>query len=188
MKKVFLLAVALMISVMTHAQFSVQVGYQMSSLRTEIGGLNATQYYNGVMAVVDYNIPLVGPLAVAPGLGLSGSFTNKYDVKYREFGLIAPIDLNLCLTDRRDIRVSLFAGPTLYYGLFCKDISVNPHYDYYQTDNKRFEMFLGGGLWCDIREAFRVKIGYKFGLLNSSKEAGIVEKNNSLTLSLGYIF
>ncbi len=188
MKKVFVLAIALMVSVMAHAQFSVNVGYQMSSLNTEIGGLRATQYYNGVSAVVDYNIPLVGPLSVAPGLGLSGSFTNKYSVKYREFGLIAPIDFNLCCSDSRDVRVSLFAGPTLYYGLFCKDISTNPPYNYYDTDNKRFELFLGGGLWCDIRETIRVKVGYKFGLLNSSREANVTEKNNTLSISIGYLF
>ena len=186
MKKVFLLAVALMISVMAHAQFSVQVGYQMNSMRTEIGGVRATQYYNGVAAVVDYNIPLVGSLSVAPGLGIDFLFTNKYDVKYRELELFAPIDFNLCISDRGDARLSLFAGPTLYYGLFCKDVSRN--YNYYDTDNKRFDMSLGGGIWCDINEVLRVKIGYKFGLLNSSKEAGISEKNNSLTLSVGYIF
>ena len=188
MKKVFMLAVALMISAMAHAQFSVQVGYQMSSMKTEVDGLRATQYYNGVAAAIDYNIPLVGSLSVAPGLGLDFFFTNKYGVKYRELGLFAPIDFNLCLSDRREARLSIFAGPTLYYGLFCKDISTNPHYDYYDKEDNRFDVALGGGIWCDISEVFRVKLGYKFGLINCSKEAGITEKNNMLTLAVGYIF
>ena len=186
MKKVFLLAVALMISVMAHAQFSVQVGYQMNSMRTEIGGVRVTQYYNGIAAQVDYNIPLVGSLSVAPGLGVDFLFTNKYDVKYRELELFAPIDFNLCISDRGDARLSLFAGPTLYYGLFSKDVSRN--YSYYDTDNKRFDLSLGGGIWCDIGEVFRVKLGYKAGLLNSSKEKGVTEKSNMLTLAIGYIF
>ena len=188
MKKVFLLAVALMISAMAYAQFSVQVGYQMNSLKTGMEGLRATQYYNGVAASVDYNIPLVGSLSVAPGLGVDLLFTNKYGVKYRELDLFAPIDFNLCLSDRRDARLSLFAGPTFYYGLFSKDISTNPHHDYYNTESKRFGMSLGGGIWCDIKESFRVKLGYKFGLLNCSKEAGITERSNTLTLAIGYIF
>ena len=186
MKKVLLLAVALMISAMAHAQFSVQVGYQMNSMKTETGGVRATQYYNGVAAAIDYNLPLVGPLSVAPGLGIDFFFTNNYGVKYRELGLFAPIDFNLCLSDRRDTRLSLFAGPTLYYGLFCKDVSTN--YDYYATEDKRFDVALGGGIWCDIRETFRVKLGYKFGLMNCSKVPGITEKNNMLTLAIGYIF
>lgn len=186
MRKVFLLAIALMISAIAHAQFSVQVGYQMNSLRTEMGGVRATQYYNGVAAAVDYNIPIVGSLSVAPGLGIDFFFTNNYGVKYRELGLFAPIDFNLCLSDRRSARFSLFAGPTLYYGLFCKDISTN--YDYYAKEDKRFGVALGGGIWCDISEVFRVKLGYKFGLLNCSKEAGVTEKSNMLTLAIGYIF
>ena len=188
MKKVYLLAVALMISAMAYAQFSVQVGYQMNSMMTEMDGVRATQYYNGAAAAVDYNIPLVGSLSVAPGLGVNFFFTNKYGVKYRECDLFAPIDFNLCLSDRRDTRLSLFVGPTFYYGLFCKDISTNPHHDYYNTESKRFDMSLGGGIWCDIKESFRVKIGYKFGLLNCSKEAGVTERTNTLMLAIGYLF
>ena len=188
MKKVFLLAVALMISVMAHAQFSVQVGYQMNSMKTEMGGVRATQYYNGVAAAFDYNIPIVGALSVAPGLGLNFYFTNNYDVKYRELGLFAPIDINFCVSERRDFRLSIFAGPTLYYGLFCKDFSTNPAYSYYDTEDKRFDVSLGGGIWCDISEVFRVKLGYKAGLLNCSKEKGVTEKNNTLTLAIGYLF
>lgn len=188
MKKVFLLAFALMISVMAHAQFSVQVGYQMNSMKTEMDGVRATQYYNGVAAVVDYNIPIVGSLSVAPGLGLDFYFTNNYGVKYREFGLFAPIDFNLCISERRDSRLSIFAGPTLYYGLFCKDVSTNPPYSYYDSENKRFDVALGGGIWCDISEVFRVKLGYKAGLTNCSAVKGITEKNNMLTLAIGYIF
>ena len=133
-----------------------------------------------------YNIPLAGPLSVAPGLGLGTYFTNNYGVRYRELGLFAPIDFNLCISDRGDARLSLFAGPTLYYGLFSKDVSRN--YSYYDTDNKRFDLSLGGGIWCDIGEVFRVKLGYKAGLLNSSKEKGVTEKSNMLTLAIGYIF
>ena len=188
MKKVFLLAVALMISAMAYAQFSVQVGYQMNSMMTEMDGVRATQYYNGAAAAVDYNIPLVGSLSVAPGLGVNFFFTNKYGVKYRECDLFAPIDFNLCLSDSRDTRLSLFVGPTFYYGLFSKDISTNPHHDYYNTESKRFGMSLGGGIWCDIKESFRVKIGYKFGLLNCSKEAGVTERSNTLMLAIGYLF
>ena len=188
MKKVFLLAVALMISVMAHAQFSVQLGYQMNSMKTTFNDVRATQYYNGVSAVIDYNIPLAGPLSVAPGLGLGCYFTNKYDVKYRELGIIAPIDLNFCVSERRDLSVSIFAGPTFYYGLFCKDFSVNPPYNYYDSEDQRFDVSLGGGIWVDISEVFRVKLGYKAGLLNCSKEKGVTEKNNTLTLAIGYLF
>lgn len=188
MKKAFLLAIALLFSVMAHAQFSVQVGYQMNSMKTTVKDVRATQYYNGVSAVIDYNIPLAGPLSVAPGLGLGTYFTNNYGVRYRELGLFAPIDFNLCVSETRDTRLSIFVGPTLYYGLFCKDVSTNPPYSYYDTEDKRFDVSLGGGIWCDIKDVLRVKLGYKAGLTNCSKISGITEKNNTLTLAIGYIF
>ena len=65
---------------------------------------------------------------------------------------------------------------------------MNPPYNYYDSEDKRFDVSLGGGIWCDIREVFRVKLGYKAGLLNCSQVSGVIEKNNTLTLAIGYLF
>jgi len=193
MKKVFLLAVSLMITIMANAQASVQVGFLLNTLKTEVqadkevvGKLSGA--YKGFMAVADYNVHLTDYLGIAPGLGIDYSFNSAEGSRYKELGLFAPIDVNYCLPINDDISLSLFAGPTFYYGLLSRETAVNPPYDYYKSDNKRFDLSLGGGFWLDIIENIRVKVGYKFGLTNNSKLAGIKERNNCLSISVGYVF
>ena len=53
---------------------------------------------------------------------------------------------------------------------------------------KTYLMTVGGGFWCDIRESIRVKVGYRFGVLDNSKIASISERTNALVLSIGYLF
>jgi hypothetical protein len=60
-----------------------------------------------------------------------------------------------------------------------KETAVNPAYDYYINDSKRFDVSLGGGFWLDFMDHIRVKVGYKFGLTNTSKIAGLTDRNNA---------
>lgn len=195
MKKVFLLAVSLTITIMANAQASVQVGFMLNTLKTEVKSEQAsylsgkyTGAYKGFMALVDYNLHLTDYLGVAPGLGIDYSFNKMEGSKYKELGLFAPIDINYCLPISDDLSLSLFVGPTFYYGLFSRETAVNPPYDYYANDSKRFDLSLGGGFWLDIIEDIRFKVSYKFGLTNNSKIASVIERNNCLSISVGYVF
>lgn len=184
MKKLVLLAIALTVSVMANAQASIQASFLMNTSKNEYVSTN----YNGVAITADYNIPLVGNFSVAPGLGLDFFFTNNYGTRYREIGLSLPVDFNIAIPINDGFKLAIFAGPSLYYGLMSKDFATNPPYDYHANDNNRFDMAVGGGIWCDIQESIRVKIGYKFGVINNSKLPGVNEKSNTLMLSIGYIF
>lgn len=189
MKKLFLVAVALTVTLVANAQASIQVGYLSNTLKTEnkeVGKMAGK--YRGMMAVVDYNLHLTEFLGVAPGLGLEYSFNNQSGSRYKELGICAPVDVNFCLSVSDAFSLSIFAGPTFYYGLFSKETYENLTYDYFKEDSKRFDMCLGGGVWMDFMEDIRVKIGYKFGVINISKLAGIKERNNSLCISIGYVF
>lgn len=188
MKKLLLMTIALMTTLMASAQISVQLGYLLTNEKLESSVGNSSSSYNGFMAAADYNVNLTGNLSIAPGLGLSYSFDNDNGAKYKELGLFAPVDVNYRFLTNNDIALSVFAGPTLFYGLISKDTAPNPTYNYYDNDAKRFELLLGGGLWCDINEMIRLKAGYKFGVLNSSKISGLKAKNNCLYLSVGYLF
>ena len=193
MKKLLLLVVTLTMTLMANAQVSVQFGYLLNTLKTTLKDNNTdigkfAGSYRGIMATVDYNIHITDYLGVAPGLGIDYSFNDMDGSKYRELGLIAPIDINYCIPISDALSVSFFAGPTFYYGLISKETGVNPHYDYYKEDNKRFDVSLGGGAWLDILEHIRVKFGYKFGLTNTSRIEGITERNNLLSISVGYVF
>ena len=189
MKKLLILAAALTITLIANAQVSVQLGGMSNIVKAannEVGKVSGA--YRGVMAAVDYNLHLTERLGIAPGLGIDYAFSNPAGFKYQEVGLFAPIDVNYSFQMSDNLSLSLFAGPTLYYGLLSQETSVYPPYDYYAYDSKRFDVSLGGGLWLDFVETIRVKVSYKYGLTNTSKIAGITEKNQFLTLSVGYIF
>ncbi|MBP5229174.1 MAG: outer membrane beta-barrel protein [Bacteroidales bacterium] len=192
MKKIMLLAIMVMTAIMANAQISVQAGYVLNTCKTKVSPDKNSNSYNGIMVAADYNLNLVGNLSVAPGLGLDYSFENDkgegYKYKYRELGLFAPVDVNYSFPISDAFSLSLFAGPTFYYGLLSKDVAEKPSYNYYSDDNKRFDLFLGGGLWCDINETIRIKAGYKLGVTNNCKIEGIKERNNFFSLSVGFLF
>lgn len=192
MKKIMLLAIMVMTAIMANAQISVQAGYVLNTCKTKVSPDKYSNSYNGIMVAADYNLNLVGNLSVAPGLGLDYSFENDkgegYKYKYRELGLFAPVDVNYSFPISDAFSLSLFAGPTFYYGLLSKDVAEKPSYNYYSDDNKRFDLFLGGGLWCDINETIRIKAGYKLGVTNNCKIEGIKERNNFFSLSVGFLF
>ena len=188
MKKLLLLAITLTMTLMANAQMSVQLGYLLNTEKSKVTGVKSSSNYSGFMAAADYNLNLTGALSVAPGLGLSYSFDNSDGAKYKEFGLFVPIDFNYRFPVSDALSLSVYAGPTIYYGLISKDTSTDPAYNYYDYDNRRLGLELGGGIWCDIKETVRVKAGYKWGLTNNCKIDGITEKNNCLYLSVGYLF
>ena len=188
MKKLLLLAITLMWTMMANAQMSVQLGYLLNTEKSKVAGVKFSNNYSGFMAAADYNLNLTGALYVAPGLGFSYSFDNNDGAKYKELGLFVPVDFNYRFPVSDALSLSVFAGPTIYYGLISKDTSTDPAYNYYDNDNRRLGLELGGGLWCDFKETIRVKAGSKLGLTNNSKIDGITEKNNCLYLSVGYLF
>ncbi|MBO4263113.1 MAG: outer membrane beta-barrel protein [Bacteroidales bacterium] len=178
----------LMMTAAAHAQASVQLGILLNTLKTENAAGRLSGSYKGLLAAADYNFSLTEYLAVAPGLGIGYSFNNEAGFKYKELGLFAPLDFNYRLPMSGHVSLSFFAGPTLYYGLLSQETSINPPYNYYAQDNRRFDVFLGGGVWTDINKTIRVKVSYKFGLTNTSKINGITEKSNCLSIAVGYLF
>lgn len=188
MKKKLLLTLALMTVMVATAQVSVQMGYLLNTQNTKDALGNHSDSYSGLMLSADYNFSLTGQLSVTPGLGMGYSFDNSDNKKYKEFGLFVPVDVNYRFPMADRVSLSLFAGPTFYYGLVAKNTATSPVYNYYDNDSHRFELLLGGGVWLDINETIRLKADYKFGLTNTSKIDGITEKNNCMYLSVGYLF
>ena len=117
MKKQLFLAITLMWAMMASAQTSVQVGYLLNTQKSKVAGVKSSDSYSGFMVAADYNVNLTGSLSVAPGLGLGYSFDNSDGAKYKELGLFMPIDVNYRFPVSNDFSLSVFAGPTLYYGL-----------------------------------------------------------------------
>ena len=188
MKKLILLAMTLFITTMASAQMSVQLGYLLNTDHTKDLLGKYSYSYSGIMAAVDYNVKLSGEFGVAPGLGLDFSFNNEEDAKYKELGINVPIDFNYRFALSDAVSLSVFAGPSLYFGLLSKDTAEGKEYNYYDNESRRFNVYLGGGVWCDIKETIRVKAGYKFGLADVNKLDTETERNNILSVSVGYLF
>ncbi|MBR6369926.1 MAG: outer membrane beta-barrel protein [Bacteroidaceae bacterium] len=189
MKKIMLFAAVLLTAGFASAQVSYQLGFMTTSQETETslaGHVLDTNKdnYSGFMVGADYNLNIVGGLNVAPGLGLGFSFDNDNDEKYKEFDVLVPVDFNYGFNLGQDLKLYLFAGPTLDLGL----VSKSDDWDWFDHDMKRFNILLGGGAWVDIKDVIRVKAGYKAGMLDISDSDNISWKRNRLTVSVGYLF
>ena len=193
MKKIMLVAAALLTLGTASAQVSYQLGFLATSEEwTEtltLGGISASKTsknnYSGFMVGADYNMNIAGGFNVAPGVAMELSLDNKdNDVKYKEFNVLVPVDFNYGFNLGQDLKLYLFAGPTFDLSLMAK----NDDRDMFDHGKKRFDVLVGGGAWVDIKDVIRLKAGYKLGLLDISDNENIEWKKNVFTISVGYIF
>lgn len=201
MKKLLFLAAALLTVGAASAQITYSLGFINTSTtatyEATIGGVKIsntnTDSWNGFTIGLDDNINLTGDLNVAPGVEMAFSMRSKDDIKYKKFGLLVPVDFNYGFALGSDIKLFVFAGPTFDLGLVynAKDDDGNK-VNYYDKDTavnfSRLDVLMGGGAWVTFQDQFRLKIGYKAGMLNTCKTDGYTVKNNVLSVSLGYIF
>jgi len=196
MKKLMIMAVALLTAGIASAQITYSIGYINTSSKSEVKVLGvsstSTSQMNGFTISVDDNINLAGDLNVAPGLGMDLSFRKDKGIKYNKFGIYVPVDFNYGFALGSDLKLFIYAGPTLDLGLIssAKDGDGNKANLYKEKEGNmsRFDLLLGGGAWVTFKDQFRFKIGYKAGLLNTCKTDNVTVKNNVLSVSVGYIF
>lgn len=191
MKKLLFMAAALLTAGAVSAQVTYSIGYNSISWETNYAG--GDHSLNGFTIGVDDNINLTGDLNVAVGVGMDFAFSKfnhlLVDTKYKEFGLYVPVDFNYGFALGDNLKLSVFAGPTFNLGLLSKETGDNDYeYNYFDKDFGRFDILVGGGVWLDIQDQFRVKVGYKAGMLDSAKDDDLTRKTNVLSVSLGYIF
>ena len=103
----------------------------------------------------------------------------------------------------RDFSVFAFAGPTFSLGLTSKtDVTTTvlgqnktTNYDNYAKDDdgdasdyKRGNIFLGGGLGVDLKNTFRISLGYDFGLLNRTSADNTTRTQNQFYVGVAFLF
>lgn len=192
MKKLMIMAVALLTAGIASAQVTYSIGY----INTNVNIKNApSQSLNGFTISLDDNINLAGNLNVAPGIGMDLSFGNYkpflVEQKVKKFGLYVPVDLNYGFALGSDLKLFVYAGPTLDFGIIYKGKVDDNTFDYYKKEDgnlSRFDLLLGGGAWITYQDVLRFKVGYKAGMLNTCKTDGSEFKNNVLSVSVGYVF
>ena len=144
---------------------------------------------NGFTISVDDNINLAGDLNVAPGVGMDVSFKKDGNLKYKKVGLYVPVDFNYGIALGSDLKLFIFAGPTFDLGILNDYKNGNgDKINNFDNNLKRFDLLLGGGAWLTFQDQLRFKVGYKAGMLNTSKIDNVTVKNNVLSVSVGYIF
>lgn len=195
MKKLFVLAAALLTVGVASAQITYSIGYINTSLKSEVTymGVKATNNstMNGFTISVDDNINLTGNLNVAPGAGMALSFHKEGGATTKKFSLYVPVDFNYGFALNSDLKLFVYAGPTVDFGILYNTKNGDNKYNFYNKDEgnlSRFDLLLGGGAWLTYKDQLRFKVGYKAGLLNTNKTDNCSLKNNVLSVSVGYVF
>ena len=185
---------------------AVEAGFGLSTTKFDytLGHTNA-DLYGGTLGI-SYEIPVVeGTLGFAPGLQF-GYFTksdvniyNYANVSSTETYLAAPLDFNLHMNLSGDMKLLVFAGPTLDLGLTSrvKEKSTSVEYDIYSgklsdyTKYTRYDVLVGGGLGLDVMDAVRFSVRYDYGLVNRNggSTSNLLEIHRSqLKLGVAFLF
>lgn len=194
MKKIFTLAIAMLVASASFAQLAVGVGY-INPKQTIKYGDNDPKIttLNGFQAGIDYSLNF-GEVALTPGVhftyatasdqgtilsGLASASGNT-----TEMYAAIPVHLSYGYDLARDLRLFVFAGPTFNYGLSSKTkvegsvlgLSGETTYDNFEDGKNygKFEVLLGGGVGFDLMDTFRFSLGYDYGLTN--RYTGDLEK------------
>ncbi len=211
MKKVFssiFAASMMLLGTVAIAQPSVGIGYLNSTDKAKSGSTTNSTNLSGFYVGGSYNINLVGALNVAPGVYYSlltksdadsyfGLVDTKVDVT--EHYLSIPVMFNAGLALADGIVGRIYAGPSLAYGLasntkvkgsvagFSKDAKINNYDD--DSDYRRFDIMLGGGVAVDFFDMVRFKVGYDYGLVNRySGDADVTRHRSQLSVGVAYLF
>jgi hypothetical protein len=205
MKKFFstLLAASLMlIGTQAFAQVSVNAGYLNSSIKV---GNNNPANANGAFAGVSFNVPLVGGLAVAPGVYYSmiaSKNTASYSIAsatgtFTEHAINVPAYLNYNIGLSPDTKFFIFGGPTFQYGLASTvkldaniaGIGGSTTVDNYKDDDyNRMNLYLGGGVGFNVK-GYMVTVGFDYGMMNQYKGNNAPNAHRSnIKIGVGYNF
>lgn len=201
MKKVLALVAAVMLLGGTAmAQASFGVGY-MNPTHISLNDTNM----NGVYAGFDYNIHLSENFGIAPGVFYS--FSTKSDeytsglgsgkLTLTEHYIGVPVNLNYSFKLAPDFALTLYAGPTISYGIMSKskgDVNIlgiggSAEGDLYKNTNyKPLDVLIGGGVAFDYAEMFRVSFGYNYGLLDRNSNDNATYNRSFLHMGVAFLF
>lgn len=216
MKKTFsLLAAAalLLIAVPSFAQIHIGAGYVNSADRIRVSSGTETEatvtYSNGVYAGLGFTLPLVGDLALTPGVyytyltnrnasSVAGGLLSLAGERQEHY-VSVPLHFNYGDELFPNFRLFFFAGPTVSAGLASKTtvsgsilgFSANTVVDNYKdvSGYGRWDVLLGGGMGFDFARRLRLTVGYDFGMLNRYTDGNAYTRHRQqLHAGLAFLF
>lgn len=215
MKKIFsfvAVAAALLVAGNANAQLGLHIGYApqnyYGTTTTTVLGTTVTTHdttnMNGFFVGADYNINLTGDLNVNVGLQARyNTHTNEVSNSplsgttkstATQMLLDVPVLFNYGLSLSNDLKISVFAGPTITYALTgSTKIEGSPaglldgETDWYGDNStlKKLDVALSFGAALTFGD-YRLFGGYNMGLLNLSSTDGRTYKGNNLFIGFGY--
>ena len=215
MKKAFAIitvAAAMFFAGNAHAQMGINFGYAPQTITT-VSNTNDTLNLNGMFLGVNCNLPITNGLCVSVGvqgrynfmsekstldLGILGSAEATAD--YSQMLVDVPLLLNYGKALNKDVKYSIFVGPTLSYALFGKtkwtgsasvlsflNLGTDGEDDWYEDSDKynKFNVSGTAGLSFNVK-GIRLFGGYNMGLVNLSTADNTTRKANNWFVGLGY--
>ena len=204
MKKIIVLAAALLIGLQAQAQIVANGGFAVAFENAKVDGFDG--YYShpsalfGVYAGGNYYYSLdniVDGLAVMPGANLSLLFGRHWDfsdVKVRELALNLPLQACYTYEINKDLSVFGQTGPTLQFALTHKAITSGATYNLLSKKNNfgevrsPFNIYWGFAGGVEVSQMLRIEVGYDFGFFNLSRTDGIRISRGFLHFGVGYLF
>lgn len=215
MKKLLVIAAALLIGMQANAQLIFNGGYLHQTEQTvnTDKNINATDVQDGFYAGAKYRISLdsiTEGLSLAPGANVSflfgrhnnqGLLVDEMDDKafMNQIAFNAPLHIQYLFEITPDFKLEAWAGPTFQLGLYDRviDDDSNPTLIYNRFKAlpassvlpfNRINLLLGLGLGVEVSELIHVNVGYDFGLLNLSTVANTKVTRGLLRVGFGYNF
>ena len=204
MKKFFLAAIiAAVIPAVAKAQFCIEGGYAHSGLIEKESSVSTTVAMDGVYLLGDYTFSILRHFSITPGLQYEFVTENMehlagVESRWNEHYLDIPVRFNYGYDVGRVVSLGAYAAPTFSFGLASKLKSGNTSLDFYEYFKQinegevkyaRFDLLLGLGVYCEILDHLRVRLGYDYGIVNRTSD---LENNTThrsrFQLGVGYIF
>jgi hypothetical protein len=136
-----------------------------------------------------YNFDLtelgVGYLSFEPGLQWVYNHVDDNGYDFKEHFINVPLMFNYNYPIASDVTLIGYAGPTLSFGVSCKD---DNDIDYYDDYLKQFDVKLGIGFAAVFMDHFKVDVGYNWGLVNRYDGDAADMHHKYVHLGVAYVF
>lgn len=193
MKRLLIAAAAMLSFCFADAQV-YYLGFQENEFANTVGSSTHTEKAPGFVIGFGKNFEIADGLGIQPALELSLNTRKEtefgVDYKYNNFGVKLPIDINYGFELGSVLKLGAYAGPTFYLGAVSNCKYDDDKYNFYEDDLNRLSIGVNGGIFCDIMDLLRVKVGYDKGLTNMLQDGDDDHKykQNCWTIAVGYLF
>ena len=181
-----------------NAQIAAYLGYQSVTTKAKVGDVTTSEPYSGFLVGGAMNFDVYEGIGIQPALELNYYGKTKNQTTLSSFGAKIPIDVNYGFDLAPDFKLYAFAGPSIYIGILNKtkydsydpvaDKTTKVTRDNYENNLKRFGLGFGLGAWCDFKDMIRLKVAYDMGLNDRSQNSNVKFKENTFSISVGYLF